>query len=323
MILPADTIAADRRNRRHLRLWRVLAIVAVLIALLALSFAATSRTGGLVAFTDHVARVRVSGLITGDAASLKLFKKLAKSDRVKAVIVSIDSPGGTTAGSEAIYLSLRQLAEKKPVVSVMGSVAASGGYIAALASDHVVARGNTITGSIGVIFQWAQLSKLLTNAGIEMRTIKSGELKAQPNMFEPMPEKARQVTEAMVQDSFDWFTGLVETRRKLPRAEVLRLSDGRVFTGRQALKEKLIDAIGSQEEALKWLQDKRKIDPSLTVIDWKPKLSTESGLGLRIATALLDSIGLAGWAGHLRHNRVLALDGLMAVWHPELYQMPR
>ena len=179
--------------------------------------------------------MRVEGLITGDRPFLKMLEKLEKADRVKAVIIDIDSPGGTTAGSEAIYEAIRKIAAKKPVVSVMGTIAASGGYITAIASDYIVARGNTITGSIGVIFQWAQLQKLLDTLGVQMQEVKSGDLKAEPNFFKPPSEKALAVANGMIQDSFRWFTGLVTERRHLAPDRVLVLSDGRVYTGRQAL----------------------------------------------------------------------------------------
>ena len=149
--------------------------------------------------TDHIARVRVEGLITGDRPFLKMLEKLEKADRVKAVIIDIDSPGGTTAGSEAIYEAVRKIAAKKPVVSVMGTIAASGGYITAIASDYIVARGNTITGSIGVIFQWAQIQKLLDTLGVQMQEVKSGDLKAEPNFFKPPSEKALAVANGMIQ----------------------------------------------------------------------------------------------------------------------------
>ena len=140
------------------------------------------------------------------------------------MILRIDSPGGTTAGSEAIYEEIRASSAKdKPVVAVMDTVAASGGYITAIAADHIVARGNTITGSIGVIFSFPEVSQLLDTLGIKMEEIKSGDLKAEPSPYKPVPEKAREVSKAMVQDGFEWFTGLVAERRKLPIEQVRML----------------------------------------------------------------------------------------------------
>jgi protease-4 len=322
MTLEADTIIARRKLRRSLSLWRVIAVAAVTAAVLALGLAGSEPLFDLARSSDHIARIRIAGLITGDEDTLKLIDKVRDAKRVRAVIIRINSPGGTTAGSEALYERLRSLAEKKPVTAVMDTVAASGGYIAALAADHIVARGNTITGSIGVIFQWAEVSKLLETLGIRMEEIKSGELKAEPNMFRPLSEKVRQVTEAMVQDSFRWFTGLVGERRNLASETVIGLSDGRVFTGRQALEARLVDEIGGEKQAVAWLAADRKIDAKLKVIDWEvSKDNLASGLDLRLARAVLKALGLSSLvsldekilpAEHLR------LDGLLSVWHPAI-----
>ena len=184
---------------------------------------------------NHLARISISGLITGDQKTLDLLKEVGEANQVKGVILRIDSPGGTTAGSEAVYEAVRKISAKKPVVAVMDTVAASGGYITALAADRIVARGNTITGSIGVIFSFPEVSKLLDTVGIKMEELKSGELKAEPSPYKPVTEKARAVSMEMVRDGYDWFTGLVAERRQLPMPRVRELSDGRVYTGRQAV----------------------------------------------------------------------------------------
>ena len=187
------------------------------------------------------------------------------------MILRIDSPGGTTAGSEAVYEAVRKISAKKPVVAVMDTVAASGGYITALAADHIVARGNTITGSIGVIFSFPEVSKLLDTVGIKMEELKSGELKAEPSPYKPVTEKVRAVSMEMVKDGYDWFTGLVAERRQLPMPRVVELSDGRVYTGRQALAVKLIDEIGGEEQAVAWLETEKKLAANLPIEDWKPR----------------------------------------------------
>ena len=191
----------------------------------------------------------IDGIISNDRKQQELFDKIVASDDVQGVIVHINSPGGSTAGSEALYAAIRRAAAKKPVVGVLGTVAASGGYIAALATDHIVARGNTVTGSIGVVFQWAQVSELMQKLGIKMETIKSSPLKAEPSPFSPMPEEARALTEAMIRDSYEWFVGLVEQRRPFEETRARELSDGRIYTGRQALEVQLIDEIGGEKTA--------------------------------------------------------------------------
>ncbi len=279
-MLDADAIVANRQMHRRLGVWRIIAVLAAASALAVLVLWGTDADGGLRRFSDHIARVRIEGLITGERRTIELLEKLAEAKRVKAVIIHIDSPGGTTAGSEAIYEAIRKIAKDKPVASVMGTVAASGGYITAIATDHIVARGNTITGSIGVIFQWAEVSQMLDKLGIKMEEIKSGELKAEPNMFNPITKKVREVTEALVQDSYRWFVKLVAERRQLPQAAAERLADGRVYSGRQAVENKLIDAIGGQEQAKAWLVAEKQIDADLKVIDWAPKKKVEaSSLG--------------------------------------------
>jgi protease IV len=320
MTLDADSITAKRRLRRSLAFWRILAVLALVAAIVAVLLTGPTKVGGLSMRADHIARVKVSGIITGDEATLELLERIEKASRVKAVVVKIDSPGGTTAGSEALYLALRQLNEKKPVVTVMDTVAASGGYITAIAADHIVARGNTITGSIGVLFQWAQLQELLDTLGIEMRSIKSGELKAEPNLFEPMSDRAREVTEEMVADSFRWFIGLVEERRKLSPDQIRLVSDGRVFTGRQAVGAHLVDEIGGEDEAKAWLAANRDIDAELEVVDWEVTSGLrDSGIGFALARAVLSALGLGDGSWIVEkiaaHER-LKVDGLVSVWHP-------
>ncbi len=313
LMLDADTIVARRRYKRSASLWRVLAVLAVAAGLL---IAVLSNTE-LAKYSDHVARVQVEGLIRGDQETLDLFAEIEKTDRVKAVIVHIDSPGGTTAGSEALYEAIRKVAAKKPVVAVMGTVAASGGYITAIAADHIVARGNTITGSIGVIFQWAEITQLLDNLGVRMEEVKSSKLKAEPNMFKPLTEEVRQVTKAMIDDSFNWFVTLVAERRKLSRSEALTLADGRVYTGRQALKGKLIDELGGEDQAKNWLKAQKDIAEETEVLDWKPDRNVQSSAwGLQLLARALGLEHLFQTASDKLRSEGLQLDGLMSVWHP-------
>lgn len=306
-----DHIINHLSLRKSRRRWRWIAIILGLVALLAL-IANAAGDGGI--SKDHVARLHIDGLITGDQQSLDLLRDVAKDERAKAVILRIDSPGGTTAGSEALYEEIRLVSARKPVVAVMDTVAASGGYIAALAADHVVARGNTITGSIGVIFSFPEVSRLLNTVGVTMEEIKSGELKAEPSPYKPVSEKARAHAMEMVQDGFVWFKGLVAERRKLTPLKVDQLADGRVFTGRQAKAEGLIDALGGEDVALKWLQAEKKLPDTLEVLDWKPpKPFAERVLGANLGRGLLESLGLSRLAQMAERAK---LDGLLVLWHP-------
>ena len=306
-----DHIINHLSLKKSRRRWRWLAVILGLVALFAI-FASLGGDG--TPAKDHIARLRIDGLITGDQQSLDLLRDVAKDDHAKAVILRIDSPGGTTAGSEALYEEIRKVSEKKPVVAVMDTVAASGGYIAALATDHVVARGNTITGSIGVIFSFPEVSRLLNTVGITMEEIKSGELKAEPSPYKPVSEKARAHAMEMVQDGFQWFKGLVAERRKLAAAKVDQLSDGRVFTGRQAKAEGLIDELGGEDVAVKWLQAERKLPETLEVLDWKPpKPLAQRVLGASTGHSLLEALGLGSLSDVAARAK---LDGMLVLWHP-------
>ncbi len=301
-------------NRSLLR-WRVFGALA-LVAALAWFFA---RPDDPKSHEAHIARLNIDGMITGDDATLKLIRDIAESEEAKALIVRIDSPGGTTAGSEAIYEELRKLGKDKPIVAVMDTVAASGGYITALAADHIVARGNTITGSIGVIFSYPEVSKLLDTIGVKMEEIKSGELKAEPNPYKPASEKARAVSMAMVQDSFTWFVGLVSERRKMNDARARVLSDGRVYTGRQARTEGLIDEIGGEEQAIAWLEKEKKLEVKLPVYAWrKPAPLSLTPFGVT-AGWLSRALGIEATITETSMAVEKAkLDGLLVLWHPSL-----
>ena len=318
----ADTITAERKNRRALSFWRIVAILALMIAFVALLVNNTKTSTRLAQYSDHIARVHINGLITGNQKTIKLLGKIEKSASVKAVIIRINSPGGTTVGSEALYESIRLIAAKKPVVAVMDSVAASGGYITAIAGDHIVARGNTITGSIGVIFQWPEVHQLLGKIGVAMKTIKSGPQKAEPNMYEPLKDDVRPVLEAMVKDSFDWFVALVADRRKMTKQTIYGLADGRVYSGRQALDNKLIDAIGGEDVAIKWLVKEKKIDKKLKVTTWATtSVGDKVGISLSSFSEFFTSAGLAGIIGDLDKafgRGQQRLDGLLAVWQPAI-----
>ena len=312
MISEAELIVDRRRLRRSLAWWRIAAVVLAVAAIAALFWT----PGNLKAFESHIARVRIDGLITGDQPTLDLLEKVAASDKVKGVILRIDSPGGTTAGSEAVYEAVRKIAKNKPVVAVMDTVAASGGYITAIAADRIVARGNTITGSIGVIFSFPEVSKLLDTIGVKREELKSGELKAEPSPYKPVSDKVRAVSMEIVRDGYDWFTGLVAERRALPIERVRELADGRVYTGRQAIIVKLIDELGGEEVAVAWLETEKKLGSGLDIVDWEPKRQVDSsGFGFAAADIVLRAMGLQGLATSIERAK---LDGLLVLWHPTL-----
>ncbi len=318
MSLDTDGLIDRRRLRRKLTFWRVLSFAAVIGAILFVSLRFAGDVNLLPG--DEIARVTIEGFISDDREQQALLEQIADEDRVKALILSINSPGGTTTGSEALFEALRKVAEVKPVVAVMGTIATSGGYIAALGADHIIARGNTITGSIGVIFQWTQVRELLDNLGIEFEEVKSSILKAEPSPFTETPPEARAIMEAMVTDSYDWFVALVAERRELTPGRARILGDGRVYTGRQALDADLVDGIGGEDIALKWLQDTRDISEDLDIVDWQVPEELDFGLltiGARLFGALADN-GVGNALNSFLHqagNSAGRLDGLVSVWH--------
>jgi protease-4 len=303
MSLDADYVVERRRLKRRLTFWRVLGVVALVAAVVAAAGRFDLRRQ-----QDHVAQIAIGGLILDDPARDEAIKEVADEDKVKALLVKIDSPGGTYVGGEALYESLRQVGEKKPVVAIMGTTATSAGYMSALGSDHIVARSSTLTGSIGVILQTADVTGLLDKIGIKSVVVKSGPLKAQPNPLEKFLPAARKATEAIIADYFDMFVTLVAERRSLSREQVLKLADGRVFSGRQAKKAGLVDALGAEPEARKWLSETHKIADSLPVKEVKVKHEDEPW------RELFDSM-----IGKVMFSERLSLDGVIALWHPNLW----
>ncbi|MCG8649680.1 MAG: signal peptide peptidase SppA, partial [Pirellulales bacterium] len=233
MALQAEFLTDRRRLKRRLSLWRLIAIVAVVGAIAALIMS-NEKIVASAGFKPQIARVEISGIIRDDREMQKVFEKIGESSQVKAVILRINSPGGTASGGEAMFDSIRNAAGDKPVVAVFGTVATSAAYIVALAIDHIVARGNSITGSIGVILQWAEVSEMLNKLGIKMEEVKSGPLKATPSPFRPIDEAGRELAREMVADSERWFRELVASRRNVDPTAIPGLTDGRIYSGRQA-----------------------------------------------------------------------------------------
>jgi protease IV len=322
MTLDADSIVDRRRLRRKLTFWRVCAILFVIVGLIALGASLSGSGSGLAGrASPYIARVSIEGLIRNDFDRVEALRKLANSS-ARAVIVHLDSPGGTTAGAEQLFAALRRVVAKKPTVVVVDGLAASGGYIAAIAADHVVAQDTSITGSIGVLFQYPNFADLMKTVGVKVEEIKSSPLKAAPNAFEPTSPEARAAIEAVVKDSYAWFRGLVQERRHLDEALLDRVADGRVFTGRQALQLKLVDQLGDEQTALDWLAKQNNIDPKLRIVDWQLKSRFGDLTFLHLGVKALDAIGLSSFARALGNTSAMQtleainLDGLLALWHP-------
>ncbi|RUV20663.1 signal peptide peptidase SppA [Mesorhizobium sp. M7A.F.Ca.MR.245.00.0.0] len=318
MALRADDLIDRRRLRRKLTFWRVVAIGIVALGVIALStwFYGDDLGGSTV---DHIAKVKIEGTITEDEELIKRLETIRLSSKVKGVILSIDSPGGTTVGGESIYEEVRKLAADKPVVAEVGTLAASAGYMIASAADHIVARKTSIVGSIGVLIQYPDVSGLMDKLGVKLEEVKSSPLKAAPSPFKPTNDDERAMVRKLILDSYNWFVDIVAERRKMTREQALALADGSIFTGRQGVANGLIDAVGGEAVAVDWLATKG-VDAKLKVVEWK---DTEQRGGFLFSKAMAQTIGsalgLPAYSGDVIHELGadrLFLDGLVSVWHP-------
>lgn len=301
MTLDADALVDRRRLKRRLVVWRLATVAAFFLLALVVAY----QSGALIP-RAYVAKIDISGIILDRQSRLEALSNAATDPNVRALIVQIDSPGGTVVAGEALYLAVREVAEAKPVIAVIGSVGASAGYLVAIAADHILARESSITGSIGVLIQTTDITQLLDNLGISAEAIKSSPLKAAPSPLEPVTPEARAATQAVVDDIYRWFVDLVAERRELSPVDALQLADGRIFTGRQAVTNTLIDGIGGIDQARDWLRDTYGISLDLPTVEIDPNrgyFGGENFLGLARKTLFSET---------------LRLDGLVAVWQPEL-----
>jgi protease IV len=303
MSLETDLILDRQRLKRHLFFWRTFAVIAVVAAVLI-----ALHRGGVGYDRAHVARLQVNGLITEDQKLTRTVEKLADDDNVKALIVSIDSPGGSVAGGESLHDAIADVAAKKPVVTVMGGLAASAGYMIAVPAVRIFAHEATLTGSIGVLLESPEFSGLLAKIGVDAQTIVSGPLKDQPSLTHPTSPQGHEVLQALVMDMYDQFVGMVAAGRHMDPDKVRQLGDGRAYTGRQALQLGLIDAIGGEQDARKWLASAKGVPADLPVED----VSTRS-FAERTLSGTLGPIFVGLWKSVISQG--VMLDGAWAVWH--------
>ncbi|MDP1730636.1 MAG: signal peptide peptidase SppA [Devosia sp.] len=302
---PAHLIPAASQLRRSRRLWRALFFIALGIAVLAIAGRLAMESG---AVGNRIARINIDGTIATDPMRTETLNKLADDPLVQAVIVAINSPGGTTAGGEELYEALGALRARKPVVAVIRELGASAAYMAALAADRIYARRLSIVGSIGVLYQHINAGKLLDTIGIDLDKVATGPLKAEPDYDGPISPEVRASLQRLVGDSYDWFIDIVSERRGIGRPETLALADGRIVTGRQGVEHRLIDAIGGEAEAIDWLETERQIAADLPVLTYYPLPES-------------DWLDLPRWMGGaaraalgLDANGRFALDGLVSLW---------
>ncbi len=276
MNITPDYLIERKQTKTQLVKWKIFSLALIVLALFFVNNnLPTGKSIKKVAFStsDHIASIRISEIIINDLNRTKKLSEIEQNDKVKAVIVNVDSPGGSVVGSEMLYNSLCKISKVKPVVVVMESLAASGGYLISLGGDYIIAHNGTITGSIGVIMQSTEITELANMVGVKFNNFKSNELKGSPNSTEKVSPEVRQATMDCIYKVYDYFIELVATRRNLDIEYVKKIADGRVYSGQQAFDLKLVDAIGDSDTAVKWLHDKRNISKNLNVVDirLKPK----------------------------------------------------
>src|SRR5262245_3328950 len=215
---------------------------------------------------NRVALVEVQGLIISAEEVVRELEEHLENPAIRAVVVRVESPGGVVGPSQEIHDAVARVRAKgKPVVVSMGAVAASGGYYLAAAADHLVASPGTLTGSIGVIIQLAEIEGLLKKVGVNLEVIKAGRHKDVGNFARAMTPEERAILQGLLDDMYDQFVTAVAEGRRLDRAKVLALADGRVYTGRRAKELGLVDSLGGLEDAV-------RVAGTLAGIDGKPRL---------------------------------------------------
>ncbi len=265
--LERDLYEERRRKWRRSGFWRGIGLMLLLLG--GIVWWAVSAADDGFPTGEHIARITINGIITQDRHREEVLAKIAGDDDVKALIVLINSPGGTVVGSEILYESLRAVAAEKPVVAEMAGVAASGGYIAALGADYIIAHSNTVTGSIGVIMEYPDMSGLLSRVGVQMQVVRSSELKGGVSPFrEANPEEVA-AQQAMIEETFVWFKNLVAERRNLSGTALDDVTTGGVFTGRKALENGLIDGLGGDRAVRAYLESVTQTLTELDVEDWE------------------------------------------------------
>jgi protease-4 len=299
--LEADLLLDRRRLKRRLVFWRALSVV---LGLGVVALGTGARMTGSVT-GRHVERITVSGIVTEDRKLLEAVGRLAKDNDVAAVILSVDSPGGSVSGGESLHDALVRLAAVKPVVAVMGGTAASAAYMISLPAARIFASDATLTGSIGVILETGNAGGLLDKIGVSTDDIISGPLKDQPSFTHAISPEGRVYLQGLVMDLYGQFVTMVATARHMDEAHVRQLADGRAYTGHQALPLGLVDQIGGEADARAWLERERQVPASLPVHDLKLGSLYERTFGATLAGLWPSALTLG-----------LPQPGAWAIWRP-------
>lgn len=239
-------------GRRFVKALAVTGLVFAACFIVILGLLVLGERGELGLGGGRVALVEVQGLIVSAEHVVRELEEHLEDSSIRAVVVRVETPGGVVGPSQEIHDAIARVrARPKPVVVSMGAVAASGGYYLAVAANHIVANPGTLTGSIGVLMQLAEVEGLLRKVGIHFEVIKAGRHKDVGNFARPMTPEERAILQGLLDDMYDQFVTAVATGRRLPQATVLGLADGRVYSGRRAKELGLVDSLGGLEEAVR------------------------------------------------------------------------
>lgn len=304
MQMDTDSVLERIRLKSQLAGWRALSVI--LICTLLILVIGGGNLGEIRGKKDpRIARVAIEGIIEDDPERIEKLNEIAEDDSVKAVILRINTPGGTVVGGESLYLAIKKIRERKPVVAVMSDMATSAGYLIALGSDHIIARNGTLTGSIGVLLQSAEITELAQKLGIGLISVKSAPLKGTPSPFEKMTPEATVAAQSLIDSFYRIFVDIVSRERKIPLEQVLVLADGRVYTGTQAHDVQLVDEIGGEDEAIAWLGNVKKIDTNLRIKDMElyPEPSK--------IEEFLQNLGIDSASSRIER---FSLQGLVSIW---------
>lgn len=239
--------------RRHPVLFGILLLICVglIFFFLVSAFFKSSRDGYSLPVGNKVAVVEIEGVITDSEDIIREIEDFAGNDHVKAIVLRIDSPGGSVAPTQEIYDAILEAGKNKKIVASMGSIAASGGYLVACGADRIVANPGTITGSISAVMHFANMQELMRKIGVSASVVKSGKYKDIGSPVRDMTEEEKMLIQQLVDDVYDQLLDTVSQRRKMPKESVRLLADGRILTGRQAQKAGLVDFLGNQKYAVR------------------------------------------------------------------------
>ncbi|MBI5038310.1 MAG: signal peptide peptidase SppA [Nitrospirae bacterium] len=278
-------------KKRHPILFAFLSLVVLTVIIFIASYALTIGTGNWSLIPGNkIALVKIEGVILDSREIIEELKEYNSNESVKAILLRIDSPGGAVAPSQEIYEEVKKIRDegKKKIVTSMGSVAASGGYYIASVSNKIVANPGSITGSIGVIMELANVSGLMKKVGVESVVIKSGKYKDMGSIFRTMTKEERDLLQGLMDDVHDQFIEAVAVGRDIEKERLIPIADGRVFTGRQAKELGLVDEIGNMQDAIKIAADMVGIVGEPSILEKKKRFSIMDIIRNR---SLIDWIG--------------------------------